>query len=63
MKCGVSALLASGHDGPDSLGPKLTGGSASALGDSPLNRHEAESSFGDVVGGVDVRFSDESEMR
>ena len=56
---GGAALLAGGHDGPNSLGPELAGDPASALGDSPLNGDEAERLFGHIVGRVDVRVGDE----
>ena len=59
----AAALLDAGGDHrPGSLTPALARFAARALGDAPVDDHEADRLFGQVVGRLDAGCGDESEV-
>ena len=58
----AALLHAGGNHRPDPLAPALAGFATRALGDAPVDHHEADRLFGQVVGRLDAGCGDESEV-
>jgi len=62
VESGAALGGAGGEDGPDAFGPLASALAASSLGDAPVDGHEADGLFGEVVRRLDTGRRDELEI-